>query len=155
MKIIIKCNGKWKGNKKAEKLLENHAGYLRRILPETAKRLGFKLPRELTIRPMRVNRWRAAHLGLFSHTRPNKYFISLLMDKCIEAWDKGRYIVDHECVHLVAVLMHKNWDHNESFKRTQVACCSIRETLKKKRRIKNGIRNTKNDTRRKRHRILS
>ncbi|MCX5716900.1 MAG: hypothetical protein NTW44_01050 [Nitrospirae bacterium] len=141
MKIIIKCDGKWEGDKKAERMMEEHASYLRHILPETAKRLGFKLPRKLVLRPMRVNRWRAAHVGLFTYTPPDQYSIALQMDRCLEARDKGRFVIDHECAHLVDVFLNKNWLHNDSFNMAQVACCKVREALGKKGGA-NGKRNS-------------
>lgn len=134
MKIIVKCGGKWKGNKKAEGMLQSHADYMKTMLPKVAEKLGVKLPRAITLRPMRVGRWNAANLGLFVLSYGGKCEIALFMDLCLQARDKGRSVIDHECAHLADVKLNNNWGHGETFKKIHSAAYKLRPRRKSRRK---------------------
>jgi len=155
MKIIINCGGRYKDDKRAHKLLNGYAKYAQEKLLALAGKFHLKLPKDIVLRPLYYRGYFGQSAGRLNYDPGKGYSIALQLDLCKKRVSRGREIIDHECAHLADVLLNKNWEHNESFKRTRVACCKIRKALRMERRDKNAIRGTKNSSRGKRGRRIS
>lgn len=135
MKIIVKCGGRWKDDKEAEKFLNYHAGYMDNLLSVLAEKLKFKLPSKIVLRPLYYKEF-AMMAGRLNYIPGKGYSIALHIEACRRMWKKGKSVVDHECAHLANALLHKDWGHGEKFKKIYSAACKLkpRRNIRRKRK---------------------
>lgn len=135
MKIIVKCGGRYKNDKKAERFLNYHAGYIDNLLPVLAERLKFRLPSKIVLRPLYYKEF-AMMAGRLNYDPDKGFSIALHIDACRNMRNKGQRVVDHECAHLADVLLNKNWGHGKTFKKMYSAACKLRQRRKISRKRK-------------------
>lgn len=124
MKIIVRCGGRYKDDKKAEKFLNHHAGYLNNFLPILAEKFKLKLPSKIILRPLYSGEF-AMMAGRLNYVPGQGYSIALHIEACMGMRGKGEEVVVHECAHLVNALKHKYWGHGKIFQEMHSICCKI------------------------------
>ncbi len=122
MKLVIKIGGRWKNDRKVEKLFRLYAERAEEIMLKLSKELRFRLPKQIILRPFYFKGGISMFNGRLLYDPCKGYSIALSVPHCIKMKDKGIWVLDHECSHVAAAIKHKDWGHGENFKRIYAAC---------------------------------
>lgn len=122
MQVIINIGGRWKGDRKAHKLLELHAERINVTMNRLAKAFKFRLPKDIILRPLYFKGDFAAAYGRAIYNPFAGYIIAMNIPYCSDMHDKGLWVIDHECAHIASAIKHKDWRHGERFHWMYAAC---------------------------------